>query len=137
MKLLRSQYLMDMSSEQDRSPELSERNLVLYTGPQCPLRIFISVPALSSSSSWSGKRKKKQTKKSMFICSAHTGTTVRKISWPFIGCRLCQVPPQFQLLSNRLHRQDCAPMEHSAGQLGAPLHWAPWPRAGTCIFSQW
>lgn len=58
---------MDMSSEQDRSPELSERNLVLYTGPQCPLRIFISVPALSSSSSWLGRRKGNDKGKHVYL----------------------------------------------------------------------
>ena len=36
VKVPRSQYLMDVSSEQESSAELSRRNLVPYTGPQCP-----------------------------------------------------------------------------------------------------
>ena len=54
----RSQYLMDVSSEQESSAELSRRNLVPYTGPQCPRRTFISRTALSSSSSCRTSRAK-------------------------------------------------------------------------------
>lgn len=55
VKLPRSQYLIDMSSEQESSPELSVRYRVLYTGPRCPRRIFIFVPVLSSSFSSSSR----------------------------------------------------------------------------------